>query len=105
MKKYSKSISHQEMKIKTTMKCHYTSTGGERGQGRIIEGVNIIKIYYIYVWKCHKELPYTVQLMCANINVEYKNVKLKPTEKEMIARVDEDVEKLQPSCITTSIIK
>jgi hypothetical protein len=40
--------------------------GGEEGWESIIEGVNMIKVNYIYIWKCHNETHYTIQLMCAN---------------------------------------
>jgi hypothetical protein len=36
---------------------------GEReGGGGITEGMNIIKVHCIHVWKCHNELLYFVQL-------------------------------------------
>jgi hypothetical protein len=39
------------------------------GKERVIEGMNMIKKYYMHVWKYHNEVPHYVQLICTNKNV------------------------------------
>jgi hypothetical protein len=54
---------------------HESKRGGgyqkrvKRGEGRgnrIIEGVDMIRVHYICIWKCHNEAPYFVQLIHTN---------------------------------------
>lgn len=39
---------------------------GEREIKRVIEEVNVIKVFCMPVWKCHNETHYFVQLMYTN---------------------------------------
>jgi hypothetical protein len=41
----------------------------DRGLERIIEGVNIIKVNDMLVWKCQNETLNIIQLICDNKNV------------------------------------
>jgi hypothetical protein len=42
--------------------------GKKEGEGRIRQsnGINMIKVLYMCVWKYHNESPYTVQLIYTN---------------------------------------
>jgi hypothetical protein len=42
--------------------------GEEKGgvRIRVIEGASMIELYYMHIWKCRDETPYSVQLMYAN---------------------------------------
>jgi hypothetical protein len=48
------------MKNKNLKKVFYKGLFRVKGN-KIIEGVHIIKVHYIYVWKYHSETPYFVQ--------------------------------------------
>jgi hypothetical protein len=42
---------------------------GEEGWGKIMEGLNLIKVYFKHIWKCHNETPH-ILIIYANKNVE-----------------------------------
>jgi hypothetical protein len=49
----SKEREKKDMKVKVTIR----DVKEERGIKRVIEGVNMIKVHYMHIWKCHNETP------------------------------------------------
>jgi hypothetical protein len=48
---------------------------GEREMRGVIEGVNIIKVHYMYGLKCHNDTQNFVLLICANKTLIRKNAR------------------------------
>jgi hypothetical protein len=42
----------------------------------VMVGLNLTKVYYEHVWKCHNEIPHLIQLIYVNKDIKLKNSSL-----------------------------
>jgi hypothetical protein len=53
----------------------FFKNGGKGGWGRIMEGVNLVKINCKHICKCHSEPPHTTKMLLKNTNIKHKKKK------------------------------